>query len=220
MSHYFSRITLTEDGIRELSRNGPVDSYNIHREMWSLFPDGPDKDRDFVYAVSEGGRRIYCVSDRVPQCDSKKWLIETKPYDPTIQEGDVYRFHTCVNPTVANSNTGKHQRHDVVMDLKRRIRESGENVPMHDIIQRSVTDWFIRKGTLNGFEPVNGPELLISSYRHHESYKAGVHKIVYSSVDIDGYVRVTDPDRFRQMLFRGLGSAKGFGCGMFMIMRP
>lgn len=218
--HYFSRITLTEDGIHDLSRIRPEDSYNIHKEVWSLFPDGPDKDRDFVYSVQDHGRRIYCVSERIPECDSGRWLVETKEYDPVIREGDIFRFHTCVNPTVANDSTGKHQRHDVVMALKRKVRESGEDIPMRDIIQTSVTEWFSRKGAINGFEPVNGPELLISEYRRHESYKAGVQRITYSSVDIDGYVRVTDPQRFRQMLFRGLGTAKGFGCGMFMIKRP
>lgn len=220
MTHYFSRMTLTRQGVEEIASRMAAGAYGIHKEVWSMFPDNPDGERDYVYSLQDDGRRIYCVSERMPVCDNGRWIVETKPYDPIIAEGDIFRFHTCVNPTVANSRTGKHQRHDVVMDMKRRVRESGEDPDMRDIIQTSVTDWFSRKGTINGFEPILDAELQISSYLRHESYKAGVQKITFSTVDIDGYLRVTDAELFKKALFKGIGSAKGFGCGLIMIKRP
>lgn len=220
MTHYFSRLTITRKGIEDIGSKMVKGAYPVHKEVWSMFPDNPDVQRDYVYCVMDGGRTIYCVSAREPRCDTGNWMVEVKRYEPIIHDGDIYRFYTCVNPTVANDSTGKHQRHDVVMDLKRKVRESGEPVDMREIIQKSVTDWFIRKGTQNGFEPIAGPELEISAYRRNESYKAGVQKITFSTVIVEGYLRVTDSEAFYRVLYGGIGSAKGFGCGMLMIKRP
>lgn len=220
MTHYFSRMRLNEANLEPFVRDRALNAYNIHREVWKLFPDRPDAPRDFVYSVLDGGRTIYCVSETEPVSGDGRWIVETKPYDPMIGEGEFFRFYACVNPTVANSNTGKHQRHDVIMDLKRRVRESGDDMSMAEMEHEAMRSWMDRKGALNGFEIPFPDDMLVHSYERHESYKAGVHKITFSSVVVEGILRVTDVEPFRNMLFRGLGSAKGFGCGMVMIKRP
>lgn len=217
--HYFSRMTLTPEGIGRQVIERSRGAYSIHKQVWSLFPNSGDKERDYIYSVLDDGRTIYCVSATVPVCEDGSWVVETKPYEPIIMEGQVLRFRLCANPTVANSNTGKHQRHDVVMDMKRKIRGSGEYVPMDDIIHSSVSKWFSRKGELNGFEPLE-QELMVHSYVRNESYKAGVQKIVFSSVVLEGLIRVTNVEMFRSALFNGIGAAKGFGCGMMMVKVP
>jgi CRISPR system Cascade subunit CasE len=38
-----------------------------------------------------------------------------------------------------------------------------------------------------------------------------------STLDFDGLLTVADPGRFGELLFSGLGPAKGFGCGLMLI---
>lgn len=218
MTHYFSRITATDAGLRDMLVGRESGSYGIHKAVWTLFPNSGEKQRDFVYSVLDDGRTVYCVSAEPPVA-TDGWSVETKEYSPKVEEGDILRFRICANPTKANSTTGKHQRHDVVMDLKRRMRESGEEATMDEIVRRAVIPWMERKGELNGFQPLE-PELMVHSYTGHESYKAGVQKIRFSTVVIEGLLRVTDPEAFEKALYSGIGSAKGFGCGMLMVKRP
>ncbi|MGY6275374.1 type I-E CRISPR-associated protein Cas6/Cse3/CasE [Methylomonas sp. MgM2] len=44
-------------------------------------------------------------------------------------------------------------------------------------------------------------------------------KSCFSSVDFCGELQITDPEKFRQTLFNGLGRAKAFGCGLLMVKR-
>ncbi|MDO5861572.1 MAG: type I-E CRISPR-associated protein Cas6/Cse3/CasE [Thermoplasmata archaeon] len=219
MTHYFSRISATDTGVRDMLARRATGSYGVHKAMWGLFPNDGTKRRDFVYAVLDDGRTIYCVSAEPPVGTDGLWKVETKEYSPRVEEGDILRFRICANPTKANSSTGKHQRHDVVMDLKRRLRESDEEASMDEIVRRAVVPWIQRKGELNGFRPLE-PELMIHSYTGHESYKAGVQKISFSTVVIEGLLEVTDSDAFEKALYSGIGTAKGFGCGMLMVKRP
>lgn len=79
----------------------------------------------------------------------------------------------------------------------------------------------------NGFQIDHEP-LNISAYQQHRFSKtkdAGDgntqkgNMISYSSVDFQGVITVDRPEPFYNILFSGLGRAKGFGCGMFMVRR-
>jgi CRISPR system Cascade subunit CasE len=217
--HYFSRISMTHLGFERYISSRSHGAYNLHKEMWKLFPDNPNGVRDFLYAVMGDERTIYCVSAKVPVSNEGYWNVETKPYNPLINEGDHFQFRVCVNPTVANEATGKHQRHDVVMDTKRKCKEKGEEKSMEEIVHCAVTGWMERKGAANGFEIPDAEHVIVHSYRRNESMKSGVHKIVFSTAVVEGIMRVTEPELFRKALFEGLGPAKGFGCGLLMIKR-
>ena len=218
MSHYFSRIALTPEGVDYKIRMMSHHSYDLHKEMWNLFPGEPDADRSFLYSIMDDGKTVLMVSEREPVFNNY-WSVESKSYDPVISEGDSFRFRICANPTVANSISGKHQRHDVVMNLKRKLREEGVELSQNEIVQRAVTEWMVRKAGLNGFS-VDENSLLIHSYEKNETFKQqNGKKIVFSTATIEGSLTVKDKDKFRKALFCGIGSAKGFGCGMLMIRR-
>ena len=217
--HYFSRISMTHQGFERFVSSKYHGAYNLHKEIWKLFPDDPCGARNFLYAVVGDERTIYCVSTRVPVSNDGTWDVESKPYDPFIEEGDYFRFRVCVNPTVANDSTGKHQRHDVVMDMKRRCKERGEDMPMEEIVHSAVMKWMERKGVSNGFEISDPDHAIVHSYLRNESMKGGVHKIVFSTVVVEGILRVKEPELFRKVMFEGLWPAKGFGCGLMLVKR-
>lgn len=217
MTHYFSKATLTPIGARGRILKLSFDAYDIHREVWNLFPNNPETNRNFIYSRLDGDRTLYVVSDCEPTCNDS-WFVQTKAYDPIIHEGDVFGFRLCANPTISNDSTGKHQRHDVVMNLKKKYREEGLNVSMNDIIVESVTNWIVRKASINGFE-VEQQGLMIHSYSRNEASKSKKSKIVFSTVMIEGALRVTDAELFKKALFSGIGASKSFGCGLLMIRR-
>lgn len=43
--------------------------------------------------------------------------------------------------------------------------------------------------------------------------------ISLSTVEFSGALTVTEPDAFNRALLRGIGHAKGFGCGLLLVRR-
>jgi len=66
------------------------------------------------------------------------------------------------------------------------------------------------------------PKLQNSAYTWHglpqKAAKNG-EKSGFSSVDFTGELQITDPEKFRQTLFQGMGRSKAFGCGLLMVRR-
>ncbi|MCI0421919.1 MAG: type I-E CRISPR-associated protein Cas6/Cse3/CasE [Acidobacteria bacterium] len=44
-------------------------------------------------------------------------------------------------------------------------------------------------------------------------------KIELSTLDFEGVLLVTEPDRFLRALLSGIGPAKAFGCGLMLVRR-
>lgn len=217
MIGYFSRLSLTKAGVEKRSRASATGKYQLHRELWGLFPDTPDAGRSFLFCDMGDGRTVFLLSEKRP-VENESWVVETKEYNPCFENGDLFCFRLCANPTKANSKTGRHQRHDVVMDMKKSLRDSGYEVDMNHIVHESIAQWIRRKGMLNGFETDTG-SLIIHSYDRSE-FNNGEKNIVISTAVIEGVLRVTDKEKFLEVLKKGIGSAKGFGCGLLMIKRP
>ncbi|OAI10238.1 type I-E CRISPR-associated protein Cas6/Cse3/CasE [Methylomonas methanica] len=94
-------------------------------------------------------------------------------------------------------------------------------------VDQALENWMIKQGVRCGFELLAGddglPKLQNSTHAWHglqqKTAKKG-EKSGFSSVDFTGELQITDPDKFRQTLFGGLGRAKAFGCGLLMVRRP
>ncbi len=90
----------------------------------------------------------------------------------------------------------------------------------------ALETWLKKKGDSNGFElvtgeSVNGRERLkfqAEGYRWHAMPNKG-RNAGFSTVDFEGELRVTEPILFKELLFKGVGPAKAFGCGLMMIRR-
>ncbi|OAI10348.1 type I-E CRISPR-associated protein Cas6/Cse3/CasE [Methylomonas koyamae] len=93
-------------------------------------------------------------------------------------------------------------------------------------VDQALTGWMIKQGERCGFELLADedelPKLQNSAYAWHtlqqKAAKKG-EKSGFSSVDFTGEIQITDPEKFRQTLFTGLGRAKAFGCGLLMVRR-
>lgn len=92
-------------------------------------------------------------------------------------------------------------------------------------IERALENWMVKQGERCGFALLTGEDglakLQSSAYAWHglqQKAKKG-EKAGFSSVDFTGELEVTDPEKFRQTLFDGLGRAKAFGCGLLLVKR-
>jgi len=224
---YLSRIRLRPDAPEksEFWRNFGSE-YQAHRQIWELFTDGPERKRDFLYRQETFGSMptFYTVSERKPVNRGDLWHIDPKKYDPVLWEGQRLAFVLRANPIrTKRDEEGRHKRHDVVMDVKMRLKQQDQPraswPPEPEIVQQAGFAWLAARGELCGFE-VRAGEVRADGYRQQRFFKQGKSKpIRFSTIDYTGLLTVIEPEAFLNVLFTGIGSAKGFGCGMMMV-RP
>lgn len=228
---YFSRITFNPQvSATQLAQTICADTYKEHQALWRLFDANPDAKRDFLYRQTQQQGRVkyYVVSEREPVDSSGVWLVDAcQTYDPKLTKGQELFFSVRVNPVVTVSikvdeKQSRKERHDVVMREKKRI--DYKNLPKdsrpleQEIVQQTCIPWLVQRAETLGFS-VQANTLLVDGYQQYESYAKGKKPISYSTVDFQGVLTVTDPERFKQTLFQGIGKAKAFGCGLLLIKR-
>lgn len=229
---YFSRISLLPNAERSDEfwkvATGP---YQIHSMIWDLFSDSEKRDRDFLYRMDmvRGKPLIFVVSDREPVYMGGVWNVDTKKYDPMISEGQRFGFSLRANPIVTKTIPAspgvekKRYRHDVVMDAKTRyIQEHGKDAsrpPIADIVQQEGFRWLSSRADRCGFQ-VDGEQVRADSYQQLQFHQGNKNRQVsLSTIDFTGILTVTDEEQFVNTLGKGIGPAKGFGCGLMMIRR-
>ena len=89
-------------------------------------------------------------------------------------------------------------------------------------VDTALENWWKRQGERCGFELLIDPsglsKLQNSTYQWHALPEKG-KQAGFSSVDFTGELKVTDIERFEQVLFTGIGRSKAFGCGLLMIRK-
>jgi len=83
--------------------------------------------------------------------------------------------------------------------------------------------WLNDKGKKNGFviatdERRKRLKFQAEGYRWHAMPRKG-RSAGFSSSDFEGEIKVTDPMQFVDALYKGIGSAKAFGCGLMLVKR-
>ncbi len=86
-----------------------------------------------------------------------------------------------------------------------------------------LEEWLRDKGKKNGFviatdQKQKRLKFQAEGYRWHPIPRKG-RSAGFSSADFEGVIKVTDPMQFINALYKGIGSAKAFGCGLMMVKR-
>ena len=224
---YFSLIRLRRNiSPKEIVGLVKGDEYSLHKLAWTLFSDGPDRKRDFLYRYESvnGWPTFYSVSAREPEDSSGLWEINPKVYEPKLIRGERLAFKLRVNPIQHDKKerteseielwsasrkerglnekppTKKRIRHDVVMEAKTRMnfRKIPHDKRPHvaELIQEAGFAWL--KGCENdrGFS-VNGKVVRVDGYNQQKFFKGrGVKPVTFSTLDFNGILTVKDPDTF------------------------
>jgi len=197
--------------------------YDVHQELWRVFGDKPERERDFVYREMEPGSFL-AVSARPPQPNASLWSVQVKEYDPKLRQGERLHFSLRANPVRKTRDDKRRQvRHDVVQDLFKRLEAAGQtrkDTPdRFNLAQEAVASWLAARASRMGMELENDG-LVVEAYDRHVFQKPkGGRPVVVSVLDVRGFGTVTDPDALRAALFGGVGPAKAFGCGLLLVRR-
>jgi CRISPR system Cascade subunit CasE len=228
---YFSVITPAENSRRQAAYELAQSPYAEHQWLWQFFPSGEEQRRDFIFRRHALAQipHFYVVSKRAPTAFSDAWQIQSRLYDPQLKVGQRLSFQLCANPVVTRkSESGKSQRHDVVMQAKRqKLAEHGlsldakwRSLPdqdskplLYELVQESCMDWLKTRAGNHGFT------VTAAAVDAYQQNRAGKRDIRFSSVEFSGELAVSDPTLFQRVLFNGLGHAKAFGCGLFLVKR-
>jgi len=218
---YFSRVRLRSDlSHQELAQWSLSNRYREHQLVWRFFAEQQER-RTFLYHREQSSERAtyYLLSESLPEDRAGVWQIESRPYEPQLQAGQRLAFRLRVNPVVTRRDEkGRHCRHDVVMNAKHELKQ--QKVPKQEwpslaqLSQQAGEAWLQRRSEKLGFACEAG-QVLVEGYQQHRLEKK--RGIAFSTLDLSGVLTVTRVDDFLQALYQGLGSAKGFGCGLLLV---
>lgn len=221
---YLSKISLIPEKLNHKQSQilNKADGYGIHQWIWELFSNSQDQKRNFIYRREEGKcfPFFYSVSEIPPKNDLVEWNIQIKEYNPVINHGDRFRFSLRVNPVICHKVDNKSRRDDVVMNLKFQKYKTlpASERPLQSHIEREAgMEWLQRQAKDRGFD-FHDEQISVEGYQQHIFYKKQ-KKINVSTLDFNGILKVTDPTKFKPVLFNGLGHAKAFGCGLMLVRR-
>lgn len=231
---YLSRIQLRFNNLKPemLEKWHSATPYASHQWLWQLFPQ--QESRPFLFRLEEHGR-FFMLSTTPPLTQHSLFTVETKPFQPRLEQGMRLDFQLRANPVVTRNN----QRSDVMMDAKYQAKAQG--VPREqwwERQQQAAQAWLERQGRQHGFrlmppevddfalwageecQQVQAHSGCVMAYQQHRCIRRQQEKpISFSSVDFAGTLCVTDVALFSQALLNGVGKSKALGCGMLMVKR-
>lgn len=191
--------------------------YELHRQLWQLFPHQPDAQRDFLFRV-EGeqpgaGLIVLLQSAQTPSAGTDERLLASKPFQPLLSRGMGLRFRLRANPV------------RTIRDLEQgRIRQGGRDagklkscrVPL--INEEEQREWLHRKfaGAASVDSLLIQPEAPL--YFRKGQGKGGLQGKI-QTVLFDGVLTLEDDEALVRLLCSGIGPGKAFGCGLLSLGR-
>ena len=226
---YLSRVRLRRDAsVRALAPlllgdvgGGGVSRQPGHHLVWSLFTDGADRRRDFLWRETDAGEFLV-LSARQPEDRHGLFEIDApKPFTPALEPGDRLGFSLRANPVVRRRHPSHRRsvKHDVVMDALRSHARGERAARRFEIVRERGFAWLHRQGTKAGFE-VGAADVAVDGYDQHRIPRTGsAPAMSYSTVDFEGILTVRDPATLLPAIAHGFGAAKTYGCGLMLIRR-
>ena len=231
MTLYLSRLTLHRSApaaalMPLLNPSEPGQAADAHhRLIWTVFSDGRDRQRDFLWR-HDGQGRFFTLSGRPPRASELFLPPETKVFDPELRAGDRLQYTLRANATKdraavsrmeKDDRRGKSRRVDVVMDLMRAAPEGARRAEIRSALAQAAAEaWMVRQGAAKGFAPRS---TVVEGYSTIELGRKRRQGASFGILDLRGEIEVTDPGAFPPALAAGFGRAKAWGCGLMLIRR-
>lgn len=187
---YLSQIVLSLD---DCFQYGIRNDYAIHQLVVSLFPYGKERYLYYVDRSVSSYLRIIVQSSSEPVAPAiGRFLV--KDIKSSFFEHEMYRFRVRVSPVTRHN--GKASR---------------------ILYGDKAEDWFIAKTASAGFS-VNRNSLEESGSGIMKMKDNNNNLVVIHYIDFTGLLEVSDKKLFlEKAVVNGIGSAKGFGCGLLQL---
>lgn len=205
---FLSRVELPWESARN--------PYDLHRNVWRLFPgegresrvSGEAERQGFLFRVEHNptGRpaRLLVQSRRLPEVSAGIALVGTREFSPQPMAGQRLAFLLTANPikTIA----------DAQREAKPGKQSEKCRVPL--IKEDEQRAWLVRKLSV-------GAEIEATDVLPHPPtyFRKGNRGGKLVSCTFEGILRVRDPSALATLLESGIGPAKAFGCGLLLVRR-
>lgn len=184
----------------------PPDVSDNSRILWRV--DSSDRLRHDLLVVSEVPPSFDGLAEQIGWSDTPTWRsVDYERFLSQLRSGQQWVFRLKANPTVT-----------IVQPHERR----GKRIPLVKVSQQMtwLTDRCMKWGFTIPMGSAGEPNVSLSNrerisfQRHHDGASGIVH---LQTVQFDGVLEITDPETLRRTLTRGVGSAKGYGCGLMTL---
>jgi CRISPR system Cascade subunit CasE len=102
------------------------------------------------------------------------------------------------------------------------FKETPHDIRPHvsELIQEAGFAWLKGCADEKGFS-VNDTDVRVDGYNKQKFFKGKRTKpITFNTLDFNGILTVTEPTTFiKESLYKGIGPAKAFGCGLMLVRR-
>lgn len=160
---------------------------------------------------------LYIVSPHVPDLthlvESAGWPTtstwDTRSYAPLLDRltaGGVWGFRLTANPVRSH----------------RKSEKSTKSQRFGHVTVTQQTQWLLDRAHRNGFTIPDGvhkePDVAVHNRRTWR-FRRQDNTVTLTTATYEGRLEVTDPEALRHALTHGIGSAKGYGCGLLTLAR-
>lgn len=174
------------------------------RVLWRTDRDGH---ATWLYMVSPREPQLTHLAEQAGWSDDSTW--STRDYRPLLnrlEPGQCWAFRLHANPA-----------HVIT-------RESdGKKVRVGHVTAAQQQQWLLDRCKDHGFSvlpPVDGEPEVTVSQRQKRTFRRGPGNVTLSTAQFDGLLQIEDADTLRHSLVHGIGSAKGYGCGLLTLAKP
>ena len=203
---------LAVDSRAQMARSWLSNPYRVHQRLALAFPGAPPGRLLFRIEDEWSPPRIIVQSGAEADWEAAfgQFAVlashpQQKPLDIEVSSGEVLRFRLLANPTKrlsAGCPGAKVDGHRVGL-----LKEDEQR------------GWLERKADGAGFVPQAVEVRPRSTIVSHKNPAKDRSRQSHLAVQFDGRLRVTDPDRLREALKSGIGTAKGYGFGLLSLAR-
>ena len=205
---YLSRV--------EVSGRATRNPYEVHRRLWTLFPNQPFESRQdaqsarqgFLFRVEEqhpaGDLRALVQSRWAPVAADGVAVVGCREFNPQPKHGQTLAFLLTANPV------------KTILDAERGSKPGkiGAKCRVPLVREDEQLSWLTRKLD-------EAAEILSPVVRGHAPihFRKGGRPGKVAQVTFEGLLRVRDSGLLLTHLENGIGHAKAFGCGLLLIRR-
>lgn len=223
---YLHKIILDKAHSQKHKRQYEKDAYFLHQQIWGLVSHSENQKRDFLYRVEydqyKNVQSILLLAAKKIESTKCMTVYVSPLYDPQITEGESFRFKLRANPIVKRWENGKLKEFGLIVDAKHKREKQGihcvDDYSLDELIQEKGMKWLVNKGLRHGFTVKNW-DVAIGNDWEYAVKAEDKRPFTIRTLDFEGRLEVTDTEKFKTALFKGIGPAKAFGCGLLSLAR-
>lgn len=208
---YLSRMYINPQ--RRHARTLLASPQMLHAAVLSSFPpDADDDDGRVLWRMDRHAEKavLYVVSPRVPSFEhlqeqagwSQHQTWGTRDYTPLLDRlmrGQHYQFRLTANPVVSRTVDGKPKR-------------------LPHVTAAQQLKWLYDRQEQMGIILNDDAARVVG--RDRIRFDRRGRKVTLSRATYSGVLEVQDVEKLRSILTRGIGKAKGYGCGLVTLANP